>query len=1809
MEVIEPPLPCGLPGAISCDGLPEPPPTTRVVMVDGIGGPVSADRPQWMEHWLPPGDANDVVFSPSPSAIVDLGKGGDSASGLESEARRLLDDLIAQDHSGFWAFWTDDIGGSVVKLALIIAAEEAQYRRILNITQAVIFFGTPHKSSAAHSIDSALFSLIEARFGNLLGDWLPKTVNILSRKLENIHDGFIRLCHRFKVVSYYQRTPTSALTYRVLVPQECAILDLDGEVTLGVDRAHDGMKQFMTRHEEHIARTHLMNAKIALWDPFRYAMAMLEPVQFGHEINLTEGLCGGFPPSQPVECDLDKQTRQTLLDWVLSKGVATTHLVIRPPSSADPTRLANAAAQAIWDCPEALWSARPGIEAPDVDGNPPDRVWLLTSLIRQLLTQQPHAFLHMGHLLDNLADAMRHNLQAWKARTLWLCLRALIHAPVAAPMYGFLPLETPQGRELLKEIDSELQGTDSQLRLVLLAAGSSHVLDLDNSRFATLDAQVDNGHEEQSPAAEIPDKVPSKSRNALLSIPKLAEQVSLSMLRLCLADLSSSVFTSLAWVAFAVRPLSTDELDHAVALTGMPDGLALAGTSTDGFPRGAAVRLLDQLPQIAKVDREKVVLRIPYDRTRETLRSHWPNSHDLEDTWSPHLYLGDRCLGLIKGVFGVPSPDESVKWTVGDVQKIQGGVTEYAARAWVVHCSLAVRSGSPIDSRSTLSEFAADESAIHNWLLFVEYLSRPPPPASESPTYTPLDISDPRLMECLSVLGRFEQLKTLYELASRPSSLPALGRLLVYAADNGRCDIIDLLPAEAFQGAGGDAVSRALASSDRTVYQAVRRKAVSCDVFDTPVMTQAQLAAQMLGNTAVATGLRRELLRLGRGEERDIWLSGALRRALEYGDEDTVKELLHHQGSASGSTELGEPGDPASEWITLHTAAYYGTLDSILRVEPTRDMGVTSPDGLSPLFIAASRGLARLVPLVISHGASVDAANTGKDGWTALHAASRFGRCHTLGALLQEKADVTIPDQNGDFPLHLAIRWGHARAAELMAENFPSVADWDWSHGYGQGDEGRQLHAPVELDTGDGDPLPVAHEASVSAPLNRANSEGWTVLIEAAHRDLPTVCRLLLERGADPSLVEDWGKLALHGAARIGSARIAKDLVDKGSVVNQAMNSLFDTPLHFACYRGYAELTEQLLPLADLTLEDYWSRTPLSAAASAGHTSVVKMLLPRYKPNARAKALCSAVQYGHREVVAYLLDAGCPVNGVDAGSVPLAHAQLNDHSRMVQLLVQRGADLNREDSSGERALVRASKLSSSEAVKILVDGGADPDAESNGDTPLCSAIYWERLDTVRLLVERGARLRLSSQWSHYVSLLDFAMGLSTKEVVGLLVEHYVHGKHEDGLTPGKALLAAAKRDEGEIVDLILQTWVPSAEPGVSVASEAVRYAASAGNIALLDRLIRHPAGKSAVNSEIPDRPKAGTPLHAAILSGMESAVQVLLDAGADPGKVSGAHGTALNAACFTGNAELVSKVLGLLAPEQIGVVAGTYGTPIQSAVMGFKNCAAEDMIKVLELLWTRGASPSTVGGLFNTPLHLAVKLPVPVEVVAWLMNQSAYSLNVLDAAGRSPFHLAVVGGDWGVLQAVVDKMESIGLPDIGVTLQSRDNQGLTPLHYAAVSKTADMMERLLQLLEEQGLLAAALDSSDVDGWTPLHWACRQSISTIVELLIAKKANTLAKTRLGWTPRHIAILHGNGDATYLANANLPDTGEVGEGLPDGAAVTVGGYCDVCYVTISWRYWHCSSPDCNDFDLCYKCYNHADQVHPSSHVFEPGPYSQG
>ena len=85
-------------------------------------------------------------------------------------------------------------------------------------------------------------------------------------------------------------------------------------------------------------------------------------------------------------------------------------------------------------------------------------------------------------------------------------------------------------------------------------------------------------------------------------------------------------------------------------------------------------------------------------------------------------------------------------------------------------------------------------------------------------------------------------------------------------------------------------------------------------------------------------------------------------------------------------------------------------------------------------------------------------------------------------------------------------------------------------------------------------------------------------------------------------------------------------------------------------------------------------------------------------------------------------------------------AEAGDVSRL-DLVLQRGAEMNATNANGVTALMRAAAAGNEEFVRKLVERGADINAHrDDGFNPLLLATFFGRLDTVRALVEMGADL-------------------------------------------------------------------------------------------------------------------------------------------------------------------------------------------------------------------------------------------------------------------------------------------------------------------------------------------------------------------------------------------------------------------------------------------------------------------------------------
>ncbi len=105
------------------------------------------------------------------------------------------------------------------------------------------------------------------------------------------------------------------------------------------------------------------------------------------------------------------------------------------------------------------------------------------------------------------------------------------------------------------------------------------------------------------------------------------------------------------------------------------------------------------------------------------------------------------------------------------------------------------------------------------------------------------------------------------------------------------------------------------------------------------------------------------------------------------------------------------------------------------------------------------------------------------------------------------------------------------------------------------------------------------------------------------------------------------------------------------------------------------------------------------------------------------------------------------------GETPLMLAAINNQFQLAQVLIERGADVNRE---GWTPLHYASTRGHREMMRLLLDNDAYIDSESaNGTTPLMMAAYAAPALAVKLLLEEGADPTLVN--SGNASALDLAL--------------------------------------------------------------------------------------------------------------------------------------------------------------------------------------------------------------------------------------------------------------------------------------------------------------------------------------------------------------------------------------------------------------------------------------------------------------------
>jgi RNA polymerase sigma factor (sigma-70 family) len=196
-------------------------------------------------------------------------------------------------------------------------------------------------------------------------------------------------------------------------------------------------------------------------------------------------------------------------------------------------------------------------------------------------------------------------------------------------------------------------------------------------------------------------------------------------------------------------------------------------------------------------------------------------------------------------------------------------------------------------------------------------------------------------------------------------------------------------------------------------------------------------------------------------------------------------------------------------------------------------------------------------------------------------------------------------------------------------------------------------------------------------------------------------------------------------------------------------------------------------------------------AAWHGDSERVKSLLLR-NPRLRHgrdfmgnTALILAANNGHQELAALLREAGAPVDHHEA-------AAIGDTEHVRSILDRSPELLDSFSAEGFTALGLAAHFGHLDTMRLLLDRGADVNVVSRhpiGATPLIGALFGRRVEAAKILIERGADVRRGRGGKGWPRAgwtpLHYAAAFGFPDLVSLLLERgaSVDARDDSGATP------------------------------------------------------------------------------------------------------------------------------------------------------------------------------------------------------------------------------------------------------------------------------------------------------------------------------------------------------------------------------------------------------------------------------------------
>ena len=593
----------------------------------------------------------------------------------------------------------------------------------------------------------------------------------------------------------------------------------------------------------------------------------------------------------------------------------------------------------------------------------------------------------------------------------------------------------------------------------------------------------------------------------------------------------------------------------------------------------------------------------------------------------------------------------------------------------------------------------------------------------------------------------------------------------------------------------------------------------------------------------------------------------------------------------------------------------------------------------------------------------------------------------------------------------------------------------------------------------------------------------------------------------------------IHVAAAFGHTMIVEKLLEAGVLVDSTTESGV-TPLMFACLHGHLQLVEMLLAKgANHMLTTKIGNCSIHFACLGNQTQVIEKFCQldidiNFKGKAKWTPLLYSCRYGDLEAVNLLLSKGADKMVVTETDLTGLHlACCNGNKEIVEMFLSDSMDVNCVGENLKTPLMYACFEGQIHIAEMLLDKGACiKKIDACHKTCLHYACYKaENSNLVKKLLQYDIDINCKNDmgWTP----LCYACRHGNVDIVNILVSH----EADKDITVDcglNCLHLAAMGGSVTLVETLLELGL-DIESQTTLKETPLLWAGMEGQLAVAEFLIENDADINACD-------KYGrNALHLACKAGYLNVSKLLLELGMDVNGKDANDWTSLLFASRYAKVDLIKYLLSVKADITLTTKGGlnclhlaccdddaekvelliSMGCDVNSKTVKGKSplmyCCHEGNVNLVSVLVDKGASLSAADSENRNCLHYACLNKCCEQFLSKLLD---YKMDI-NCRGENGWTPILFLSRYGSVR-VVEILKSRGA-DMTIVSDS----GLNCIHMAACNTDAGMVELFLSLDFD-------INSRSKKGKTPLMYACETGQMDVVQLLVIKKADILARDASG-----------------------------------------------------------------------------------------------